>query len=406
MCDKENNSVVSVTKRKREKPEDFVGWVSPDGLLKVVELLEKGKHPKYKVTCEICSQDTLMFPLGYFIRTKYELLDGKKPCGCAKNTRWTEEQWMIRANDAAKDRFKIQGFAEKFKGKNTKVNCECVVDAHKWQATLGSIVNSRKQGCIKCAGKYKPTEDEAIEKCKQRCEGLDYTFIGIVGRYKNKDTTDIEFLCPKHGKQTMKYHSFIWNESKCRECGRDKLRVSEEDVIIKCKEICERENYKFIGFNGGFKGTSETRIQYACPLHGVQTVRYSSFIYQGSKCPACWREISPFYGWYPERAEEQDFLYVLKFNYGEYIKVGRSFDVDNRMGELKRESNCVDIEKCRVYTALHKEIYPLEQELHEELRERGFEYIPDNWYSMETFDSDCLFILNKLLDICGENRVY
>ena len=42
-------------------------------------------------------------------------------------------------------------------------------------------------------------------------------------------------------------------------------------------------------------------------------------------------------GFYPERAEEQDFLYVLNFD-DKFIKVGRSFDVDERIKDLKKPS--------------------------------------------------------------------
>ena len=80
---------------KNEKLDDFIGWVSPDGNLKVVGIAgKKGRATTYKVTCKICSQDPELFPLGYFISTKYNLKKGKKPCGCAKSCRWSEEQYL------------------------------------------------------------------------------------------------------------------------------------------------------------------------------------------------------------------------------------------------------------------------------------------------------------------------
>ena len=94
----------------------------------------------------------------------------------------------------------------------------------------------------------------------------------------------------------------------------------------------------------------------------------------------------------------------LNFN-NKFIKVGRSFDVDERIRSLKKpsESGIRNIKKLRIFTATHQEVYDLEQELHSELRERKFQYYVD--WSTECFENDCQFILNKLLDNCGLTEI-
>ena len=83
------------------------------------------------------------------------------------------------------------------------------------------------------------------------------------------------------------------------------------------------------------------------------------------------------------------------------MKVGRSFDVDERINGLKKpsESGIKNINKLRIFTATHQEIYNYEQELHKELRERNFQHYVD--WSTECFQNNCQYILNKLLDQCG-----
>lgn len=109
-------NVVTI-KKKREKAEGFVGWVSPDGNLKVVELIEKSKNSKYKVICKVCSEDKELFPLGYFISTKQHLLNGCKPCGCSKKPEWKDWQFLILAKRVATtNNFNIVGLAQGFFG--------------------------------------------------------------------------------------------------------------------------------------------------------------------------------------------------------------------------------------------------------------------------------------------------
>ena len=63
---------------KKNKPEDFVGWHSQDGKLTVIGIADqktKTGLKLYKVICSICSNDLELYPLGYFIARKNNLLD-------------------------------------------------------------------------------------------------------------------------------------------------------------------------------------------------------------------------------------------------------------------------------------------------------------------------------------------
>ena len=111
------------------------------------------------------------------------------------------------------------------------------------------------------------------------------------------------------------------------------------------------------------------------------------------------KELGNGNGYCPERKDEVDYLYILNFD-DKFVKVGRSFDVDERIKGLRTVSKIPKkkIYKLRIFTATHQEIYDYEQELHEELRKLGFQYHVS--WSNECFENNSLFILNKLLDSC------
>ncbi len=259
------------------------------------------------------------------------MVKGQKPCGCSKSPRWTKEQYLILARRVAQGRFIVHGFAEKFRGQRTKLSLECLIDGYKWTASIDNIINAY-HGCHKCSGKYKPTEQETLDKCKS---------------------------------------------------------------------ICEIEGYEPLGFVDGYRN-QKSRFEYKCPIHGKQSVVYHAFVSIGSRCGSCWKgrqkELGNGYGYYPERKDEKDFLYVLNFN-DRFLKVGRSFDIDERIKNLRTGSKVPikNIHKLKIFTATHQEIYDTEQEIHKELRERGFQYYLD--WTNECFDNECIGILNKLLDI-------
>ena len=335
-------------KNKPQKPEEFIGWKSDNGLLEVVDIHGKqGYNTTFKVICHKCSKDKELFPLGYFVSTKWNLEHRKKPCGCSKIPKWNKDQFLLLARRAAKDRFIVHGFAEEFHGQTTKLNLECLIDGHKWTASIGSIINMGS-GCPKCAVKFvtdikRMDEQIAFDNCKKICEIESYEPLCFPDGYKNQKSR-FEYKCLKHGKQNVSYDRFVNSGTRCKGCWKEK----QKEIIIE---------------NGNGNG------------------------------------------YYHKRKDEKDFLYVLNFN-NKYIKVGRSFDIDKRMKKLKIQSKVPikKIYKLRIFTATHQEIYDTEQAILAELKESGFQYHVK--WSKECFENDCLLILNKLLDNCGLKEVY
>ena len=57
---------------------------------------------------------------------------------------------------------------------------------------------------------------------------------------------------------------------------------------------------------------------------------------------ACYKETQKeqgyFYGYYPDKANETDYLYLYRIKGLPYLKVGRTFDPDRRQGENQRRA--------------------------------------------------------------------
>jgi hypothetical protein len=313
-------------------PESFIGWISEDGLLDVVDIYGKqGKTTTFKVICHKCKEDKELFPLGYFVSTKSNLRSGRKPCGCSARPKWDSKQTLVLLNRKGLNKFKVLSIDEEIVNQRSRLKFECLVDGFKWETSVVCIMKG--SGCPQCAGNARKTPEEAYEICRQICAKEGYTTIGFMAGYKNK----------------------------------------------------------------------ESRFEYCCPRHDNQNVTYANFVNHGCRCPECYRErmveSGELFGYYKNRKDEKDFLYVLDFD-SKFIKVGRSFNIKRRVGksELQKLSGFSNIKVVRVFTGNHKEVWDTEQELLALLKEKNLQYSVS--WTTETFRNECLTLLNNLLDCC------
>lgn len=239
-------------REKRQKPEDFIGWKSEDGKLEVVGVFEhtKGKPAKFKVTCTKCSKDPELFPEGYFVSTKGDLIKGNKPCGCSKIPKWKPFQFLILARRAGEKKdFIVHGF-EEFKGAYTKLDLECLKDGYKWTAIIHSIIN-KGSGCPKCrdtsASEQKKTPNHiALQNCISICKEMDYDVIGFVDGYKGTHKTRFEYNCKIHGKQNVSHHDFVNTGSRCKGCTKYGYSTSKQGTLYVYQWI--KDGHSFIKF--------------------------------------------------------------------------------------------------------------------------------------------------------------
>lgn len=245
--------ILSMTQKKKiapaQKPEDFIGWKSEDGKLEVIGIAGKRyTNTLFKVTCTECSKDPELFPDGYFVSLKSDLVMGKKPCGCSIY-KWEDWQYLILARRAAKGRFIVHGFAEKFNGKTTKLDLECLKDGYKWTAMVHDI-NHKGSGCPRCKGvtvaeQKKTPEHVALQKCIDICKEMNYKDIGFLEGYKNNKSR-FEYICKIHGKQVVKYDAFVNSGTRCNGCAISGYSTNKQGTFYVYQWI--KDNHSFIKF--------------------------------------------------------------------------------------------------------------------------------------------------------------
>lgn len=381
---------------KKNKPEDFVGWCSQDGKLTVIGIADqktKTGLKLYKVICSICSKDLELYPDGYFIATKNNLLKGSVPCGCSVRQIKTAKQMLILSQRANKTSdFDVISQSGEYKGNMTKFMCICKNNSqHKWSPSFASLVNAGIAGCPYCNGKHNYTEDEAKEKCVAICKENSYEFIGFPSGYKN-NLSLLNYDCSLHGRQEVRFHNFVTVGNRCPKCAPRPV-VTKEEATIKCEDICKSAGYTFIGFVPEYSRTYKTKVKFLCPHHGEQTSSYKHFVNQGTRCKECVRTHN-LYGYYIDKAEENDSLYVIDFG-GKYIKVGRSFNIKRRLKDLQKISKIPEAAILYVYRGTHRDVFTTEQEIHNKLRQDGFQYYVD--WSTEIFKKESLSYIEDYL---------
>lgn len=403
--------------------DSFIGSTFPTpkgGTLTVISInkgsLVNRRARMYVLECSLCSTDYGLFPLNSIQSTKVNLLSGKTPCSCS-NFIYKEWQWRVKVNRECKERgYIFHGWVGDFKSaKKTKISLENPATGNKWESTSISSfmmgVGDPVQGNINCKNCKTLDDSRHIQDFLLAGFTEKYTFTrNVERRAKDGSLRYWDYTCPicsgdeyvKAGLCSGVFTSLAGGLKKgkkaCR-CGSNYL-WTESQREYQIEKVCKEEGLTFKGWSeGGFKN-SNSKFKWLCGSGHECEVKVRGFFGSGTRCKACHilrhKNESGFYGFYPHRAWEADYLYVVDFE-GEYLKVGRSFDVNRRLADLKRVSSCKKVTLSCVLTSNHKTIFELEQSLHVELSGLGLQYYPSSWNSQECFDVNCLFEVKRLL---------
>ncbi|AGH32020.1 endonuclease [Vibrio phage PWH3a-P1] len=409
----------------KEKEDGFIGTQFPTpkgGTLTVIERYTKNKHIKYIYECSICSEDEDLFPYGSITSRKEGILNGNMPCGCTKKRRWTEAQNLVRVRRASQDMgYVFNGWYGEYKGGDTRLDLYNPRNNNRW---FTNTVRGILAGSGDRLERFENTRLSNIKPDKEHIQKFyeagftdDYKFWRSE-RISNRGYKDYwYYTCPicsndeytQNGVCSGVFESVLSSlrlgRKSCR-CGRT-YQWTQEQREYKINKICHEEGLPFIGWKDpdGYKN-NKSKMIWRCSVGHLCKTNVDSFLY-GTRCSTCWhikrKELGYMNGYYPDRVDEKDYLYIINFN-DKYIKIGRSFDIKNRIAHtttgllycsgLPMEN----IKILQIYTSNHQTVYDTEQWLHEELRERGFEYNePDGLWSIELFELSCIQTLNYLL---------
>lgn len=256
-----------------EKVKSFIGWKSPDGKLEVIGIADKTDKNGRKLFKVTCTE-------------------------CSKDLELFPDGYFVSTRGDLERGGKPCGCSKRPSWKD-------------WQYLILAHRAGEKKGFI--------------------VYGFAENFKGI--------TTRLNLECLKDGYRWRAItHNIINSGYGCPKCKyeiqKELQKTPEHIALQKCIDICKEIGYDVIGFVEGYKN-QRSRFEYVCKVHGKQSVIYGNFVDKGTRCGDCAKHSKGFYGYYPERKDETDFLYILNFN-DKFIKVGRSFDVDERIKSLKR----------------------------------------------------------------------
>jgi hypothetical protein len=137
----------------KEDQLEVVGWSGKS----------RGRSKLYILKCNKCSQDSELFGDGYFKKTKGSILNLKViPCGCARNPRWSKNQYEILCSRKAEELgYKFIGFGDKWEGSFTKIRMLCEEHGEWCSGRLSSLLNDQR-GCPGCKAAISRKPDDVM----------------------------------------------------------------------------------------------------------------------------------------------------------------------------------------------------------------------------------------------------
>jgi hypothetical protein len=261
------------------------------------------------------------------------------------------------------------------------------------------------QNPCRCSDNCRWTQGQREYQLKKVCFVEDLTFIGLVGDYVG-NKSKFEWICCEGHNNVSPVHHFL-NGTRCRTCrdievGNRRLRPLEK-VTQELTDSCNREGYTFKGFIGEYVGV-RSKFAWVCEQNHECSTSVHNFLGGGNRCPACAQKSSEF-GFYKDRTQEKDFLYIYRFKDLPYIKIGRSFEPERRLKQNQTRVNTFynntlhKIEQIYLKEGTHQEIYDLEQYL---LTEKFLDKrvcLEDGYGSSELLWEDCLEEVMTLVNI-------
>lgn len=377
-------------------------------------LQEMLKNRTWVVTCSLCSLDDEVFPYGSIKANPSELFRGFiMPCGCSKSPKLSESQNKILVErECVKRDYVYLGWVGNYRGVN-KTQIKLFDNRQNIECTVGSI-SSFLSGGDSVLRTYKIREAKLkdtefyISKFMNTgayVEGTRFHRVDRVsarGRYVYwrrfcpncaEDEYAQHGLCDGYFEGT--YDSLKKGILNCR-CNPTKYSLSDDQNKFKLTKLSEKEGIKFLNWCDETLNSSANykKFLWECKYGHRNTTSVSNFI-KGRRCsdPVCrYRNFSGTnrFGFYENRESDIDFLYIIKLlnNSEEFVKIGRSFNLKERIAEIGRK---YDVSIIAIHQNTHDKVFKLEQQLHILLKE--YHYVPNISFKggiNECFSIGCL----------------
>lgn len=241
---------------------------------------------------------------------------------------------------------------------------------------ISNLLHRKTSGCKMCAKEARTAknikdEDVFLKEIEEACLRLNCKFKGYVGDYKGSYHTEGVFVCNEHGEII---------KTNCRTFCRKSRKTSGCLKCINCHflEISKSNSYRHISdflSTGRYHEDTiferdEDRVTKAgarnywkvtCGDCGESYKSFTGSLKSGRIGCSCGKIVNNM-GFYPERANWIDTLYLLKLKSKEggtenFYKIGRSFVFDRRLSNLRAH---YDIDVLSTVNDIHKNVFEYE----------------------------------------------
>lgn len=172
----------------------------------------------------------------------------------------------------------------------TYVNCKCMRCGNEWTSNFGDLTRSRHTlgngypDCPSCNNKNPLDELEVKIRVNRFCMMNDYSYRDFV--YENNIRQRINLICNKcsYG-WDAEINNITQSSTGCKECGKIKLMLSQDEAERKITEVSKGEYY-FKPFEYRSISTKITCVCNRCNKEFKNI--FSNLIYHEAKCTYCY----------------------------------------------------------------------------------------------------------------------
>ena len=166
---------------------------------------------------------------------------------------------------------------EEYKGANTKILHECLIDNYEWYATPTNTLSGC--GCPKCSQRFRRTHDDYVREVFEVNPDIE-----ILGIFRGLQTP-ILHKCKIHNIEWIAYPEFILKGCGCSMCGDDKIKEklgkTHEQYVQELK--MKNPDIEVLGTYIN----AITPILYKCLKDGYEWYAIPSNVLFGYGCPRC-----------------------------------------------------------------------------------------------------------------------
>jgi len=226
----------------------------------------------------------------------------------------------------------------------------------------------RGKGCPCCSGNKKHTNESFIQKAREihgnRC---DYSLVEC-----NGNNSKVKIVCPEHGvfEQTPANHL---KGRGCPDCGGSK-KLTSEYFVQKAREFHGENTY---GYSKIDYLNSRTKVKIVCPEHGDFEQTPNNHL-RGVGCPGCSN-----HGF---DKTKNGFLYILRSDCGQYMKIGITHDPKQRQVQLSKATP-FSFKRIELIEGTGDQIADLEKELLAEYKPIEFDNQFDGYTEWRLWDN-------------------